>query len=555
MTRSTQKTPVSASKFSLHHCYSNANGAHGSPRNCVDKVCYDWDLSNASGGSRVAFTHVSAAPPHADFAKDILTVAKACKKFAGRQCTCRQMSHVTIAVPSDLSEAGRRQLCIDICDGIRANRDGVPVYAALHQPVSGSKNFHIHISHPLRRLVRSRSGTWTLGERITTEWRPGQRVKAGLPKTAHDDIRQLRSEVATQIADALSAEGVNYHIVERWRHGHERLRQQVRRAAQRGDTEFVQDHALREPTKHDWPSGRRSAPSPDSLPNHCNPSAGIERLNGGLSALSRLVDHVVTQAVALKLRRPALLRLLALDSDVLINWYRPTLKSGLKGKVKGVTFRLIVSSSRPFAGEKVDYRFSRLKAIFGWDAQTQFEESPSDYDALFEDYTKMITKFFGTRAEAYRTRMSEVAVLSAEAEAQNWLLQAQIVSSNQLPAAPSTEGFLSKSNFDDRWSALLTVPVDVDAQYERLRRILTQLSFDDGLYAVVYRQAKALREQHPHLPDYPHLTGFDLVFDSTSLVYNHHDSDFEFDAHLEEETDLAPSASPARNDGSVPNLG
>ena len=307
--------PQSSSKYSLHLCYSNALGAHGAPRSCVDKMRYDWDLGGAPNTSRVMFTHVSADPIHANYLKNPLRIARACKKRARRQKSCRQMAHITVALPFELSDAAQMQLCVNICEEIRTLRDGVPVFAAMHRPKAGSKNFHVHISHPLWNLVRSVSGSWILGERITVEQRPKQRALAGLPKTAHDDIRRLRASVAERIAEALSAEKVNPHIVERWRHGHERLSRQVALAAQRGDVEFVRDHALREPSSHQWPTGNRSR---IRIATHGETRApNTQKSACDLQVISHLLDHIVTLARALRIRRPALLRILAIENDVI----------------------------------------------------------------------------------------------------------------------------------------------------------------------------------------------------------------------------------------------
>ncbi|MFT0850464.1 hypothetical protein VRY85_06750 [Achromobacter sp. F4_2707] len=338
-----RRAPSSSSQFHFNRKYSNRKGQGGrfTPTSALRKIRYDFGMDERDDG-RVDFIHVSHSHNTPRLALDPELVAIEAERTAGRQSNSRQMSHDTIALPDRMTTEGRRKLAIEISDAIREKMDGVPVFFAIHQPDAGKRNWHMHLSHPLREIISTGDDGFKMGDRILYEQRPAIRAAAGLPKTNHSELRQLRASIAGLIADALAKEGMPHHHCERWRHGHLQLHQQVEKAAERGDVDFVLDQMYRDPTKKEgldtskWKGGsddsRRDAAI---LHNH-----EIKRMTGIEVPQSELVtkaavQYVLTRAEKANIKDPELLRQLMRDHGIKMSW-----NQNKQGRASGVSFQL-----------------------------------------------------------------------------------------------------------------------------------------------------------------------------------------------------------------------
>ena len=359
------RVAASASQFSLNVSYSNRARAHGSPASCVEKLKYDFQF-NSPGISRVSYRYVSSSEEHTEIAKNPIAFAKACERSAGRQSNCRQMKHVMVALPAEeLSDRGRRQLAIRICNLVRQLFEDQPVFAAIHCPSEGEKNFHLHLSHGLRKIHMRSATTYDLGDRILSEQRPKIRTAAGLPATNHGELRTLRANIAEAIANSLAEESADPQLVERWRCGHLTLTQQVRSAATREDWQFVRDNAFRDPTQHEGYAGLPSGGSAESHLKSLNRiSNSLPSSSVGPKALTReIVALVLTVAKRREIRRFEFLRMLALDHDLIIRVTRRKRRNGSRGAVAGLSFQLIGGPT--FLGRSLDFQLHRVCEIVG----------------------------------------------------------------------------------------------------------------------------------------------------------------------------------------------
>lgn len=264
------KAPNSASPFAYQHQYSRRNGAHKCPVSPTKKVEYDFDARGDSDTSRVEFKYVFALPGTPAAALNPFTMARACE-MRERRIDARMMGHDMITLPHQLNQNQRAELARKIAQALSIAMDDAPVYLVIHAPDDNNdkRNFHVHASYPIRKIVPLENGDFTLGEKINFEKQPTQRRALGLVASNHEDLKRLRARIAGLCADALEESGESdRNVIERWRYGHLRLNglegdTQVKRAAARGDDVFVSENERRERQKHEGPGTLRlDGPSP-----------------------------------------------------------------------------------------------------------------------------------------------------------------------------------------------------------------------------------------------------------------------------------------------------
>ena len=516
--KSNGAAPPSSSKFSMHYFYSNRSGAHGSPRRCDDKLKYDFAFDGASNPKRIEYKYISANAAQMPYVQGIVEIGRKCRMTAGRQCNSRQMGHMTLALPAELNEAQRRSLVAAICDFVHQDRDGVPVYGVVHRPDEENDNVHLHLSHPIRRLTISHDGRIDFGERILCEQRPHVRMRSGLHATTHAEMRRFRSAVAAIIADSLKAANIDNNIVERWRHGHARLSTQVVRASQRGDVQFVLDHALRDPTSHRGPSGSQFRNVSDRTPNYTG-AVGTQ-IESERLRLTKSLDFIISTARRLKLNDPSYLRLLALDHDTIIKWYRKRLKGGRLGRVSGVSIKLL-NGTRSFAGHDVGYAFSRLRKNFEWTSDTEFELR---WLEVRDDYSRIqAMRFNGRQATRGDAHFGEIVRLSSRQWAQDLLNRAREISGTSPDVCETA--FLDSSTLKSAAKWFKTLDFDLQHQMDRLKMLLIQIGDDALLGEYVREQLRDIEMFCPSIDDIR--TPANCVTDETSVEANGSDTDGE----------------------------
>lgn len=384
-------TPATASRFHHNTKYSNKAGAHRAPTSATSKVAYDFALNDRDNESRVDFQFVSAAPGTPKKALDPILMAREAERTAGRQANCRQMAHSTVALPGDLSPAGRRALAQRIADEVRKRMDGVPVYGAVHAPDPGSDNWHVHLSHPIRHVKKIDDENFELGQRILYEQRPTARLDAGLPKTNHSDLREMRAAIAGHIADQLCQDGFDFHYAERWRQGHLTLGEQVERAAERGDVDFVCENFGRDPTKKEGPSTARWR---DSSSDHTRSDAIAHNADAkvqspeepGPQMLTRtLLNAVLHQANKVGLVEPEQFRMLARDYGLSVTWVR---RQGQGRQVQGVQFA--IKGGPTLSGRQVGIPLGRLAQKLNWEKSPAYVRHPERSGPLWDAYVNAV---------------------------------------------------------------------------------------------------------------------------------------------------------------------
>ena len=413
----------SASQYSVNIRYSNRAKFHGSPASCVSKLGYDFQM-NATGKSRVMFAYISRCDEHAIIERDPIAFAKACELTSGRQRNCRQMKHVMIALPAvGLSDRGQNDLAKDICDMVRHRYERQPVFGAVHCPSSGSSNFHLHLSHGLREIHMQSDSSYTLGKRIMSEERPGIRRSAGLPATSHRDLQEFRAKVADLIANALAREEAEPHLVERWRHGHLKIDEQVRKAVQREDWDFVQDNGFRDPTDHEWYSGdargrNMASPTADvpSSPNkHIQNAVGV----GAKVLLKELLLATLSVAKRRKMRGLEYFRLLAMDHDLIVRWTRRRRKNGSKGAIVGLSYQVI--GGPVYSGRSIGMPLSRICDELGVRQGTYhiIDDEQDSVDAFLGKYPPLENEL----RQRFEGRLTTIALLYILSRKADWSLR------------------------------------------------------------------------------------------------------------------------------------
>lgn len=491
------RVAASASQFSMHACYSNRAKTHGAPASCVDKIKYDCFDSAAKERSRITMTFTSASAKHMHLAADPIGFARLCERTAGRQANCRQMRHFMVALPSrELSARGREWLAIAIGDLVRRMADDQPVWGAIHRPTAGESNYHVHLSHGLREIHLTSSTEYRLGARILSEQRPNVRRALGLSATTHADLRKLREGVAELIAESLLQEDADLNLVERWRFGHFPLEDQVRRAKDRHDWEFVRDHAYRDPTAHEGYSGgtqrkRLGNELTDTAQSHVlTPHPPI-----GMRALTKeIVRHVLKMAKRHRLRKFSLLRLLALEHDIIINVIRRKRKCGSRGAVVGLAFQVL--GGVQFSGRQINISLTDLCTTHGIDRSSVTD---IEVDWNFEhEYLREAP----AQPDEIRTlcegRVTEAFVLFILAQKAQTGDSRELVSEAAQTRLPSTgEPTVDAPDFA-KIVAELRLPLTEGERRNRDALILSELAPDDYLRAYVQHQQSLASQTKPH---------------------------------------------------------
>ncbi|ROT44305.1 hypothetical protein [Pusillimonas sp. NJUB218] len=362
------RAPKSASQYHFNQKYSNRAGKNRAPKSCTDKLKYDFGLDE-KGDERVAFIYISAPDKIPAAALDLLAVAREAERTAGRQANSRQMAHLTGSLPENLSNEARAEIVRTLCDHLRAQRDDVPIFAAMHAPDKDEKNWHFHISHPLRHIHPTEDGGFIMGERIMFEQRAAVRKAAGLEPTNHSELRDWREHVANVITDAVAKETGDLQTAERWRWGHLTLERQVEKAAERGDVEFVADSVLRDATIKEGLNNSpwRKTPPRDftrsDAQSHNAQATSKEKTVPAPKLLTQAaVNAILERAKAQGITTdPEQLRLFARDCGVTITWA----KSESSSKAQGVSYAL--AGGPKFAGKNVGMSLKRLQDLMGWD--------------------------------------------------------------------------------------------------------------------------------------------------------------------------------------------
>lgn len=171
-----------------------------------------------------------------------------------------------VALPKELSADERKALALEFTKLV-ADRYQVGASVGFHEPHTVTKrdlenkpNQYFEIDE---KTGRRHNGNWhahilTTTNRIGPDGRLGNKARE-LDVVAHDrgkgsrehpnEVEKLRAEWAEMGANALERRGYKVEA-ERYRAGHLPLAQQVERARERGDKEFVDKNEGREPTRH-----------------------------------------------------------------------------------------------------------------------------------------------------------------------------------------------------------------------------------------------------------------------------------------------------------------
>ena len=385
------RAPKTASRFHFNKKYSNRAKAHRAPSSAVVKLKYDFRLDRPEGGRNdLDFVYVCGPDGIPESALDPIQMAFASEDALGRKANlkARIMGHDTIALPADLIKSQRHELVRNLADHYQKTL-GVPVYCAAHLPDSGNRNYHLHLSHPLRNVHDDGKGGFRLGEKILFEQRPNVRKEAGLSPTNHNDLKNLRMNVANIIADSMSDAGLDCQQSERWRHGHLRLSQQLQEASKRGDTQFIDDNFGRDPTRHEGPntaewSVRPNDPKRVAAITH---NRDVAMYEAGPELITRtLLNRVLDQSKKISITDPEQFRMLARDHGLSIHWIRK--KGDKTAPVSGVQYQIV--GGPKIAGKQVGASIGDLKRRFGWAESPAYHRYPARTGPEFEKYSQCI---------------------------------------------------------------------------------------------------------------------------------------------------------------------
>lgn len=424
-----RRAPRSASQFHLTKKYSNRVGKNKAPTSALKKLAYDFRIALVdSQGKKVppgtskkddlAYSYVAAAAGTPADALDLAKLAQEAQRTAGRQANSRQMSHTDIALPFELSDDGKRELVRAISDHTHTAMDGVPVFAAMHLPHDGNNNYHLHLSHPLRQIEAvGDDGAFRMTDRIMFEQRPAIREAAGLAKSNRDDLKAYRQDIANIIADALEAEGHDPQLIERWRHGHLTLAQQVEQAAKRGDVEFVIDNHSRSATRHEGPAAHHGQHQNEASKH--NADTGIDA-----AILTRsMINQVLETAQRLGIGEPEHLRMLSRDMGLLLHWS----KDRKANNVQGIQWQII--NGPRLSGSAAGCSLGDLKRRMQWVEVPAHKLKTDRQGESFEAYKSILTahgkgKFAGRgvsildRILNAQIQEKEAAIIQAQTAAQ-----------------------------------------------------------------------------------------------------------------------------------------
>lgn len=361
-----RRAPVSASQFHLHVKRSNRAGSRRAPASAVNKILYDLGLDKPGADARVAGLFICLPDDCPTLAADALLMAQACEaratkeKFANSRTG--QMLHFDIALPNFLDAHRQAALAKQINESL-SEALHVPSYAAVHDDRG---NAHLHASLPLYAVQDDGAGGYVLSERIMHAQRPAIREAAGLPKSKASELAAIRATVANLIADSVAEQLTNEpphiskHLVERWRCGHFKLEQQVIRAAERGDIEFVEQNAQRDPTKKEGPGARRDWSEQSRDGRRHGAKSHNENVQEGVESITKAsVQRALRLADAAKIDDPELLRQFLRDQGITMRYV-----GTLGQKARGVTYQL--SDGPALAGRSLSASLGDLKRRYHW---------------------------------------------------------------------------------------------------------------------------------------------------------------------------------------------
>ncbi|USP49522.1 hypothetical protein [Alcaligenes faecalis] len=360
-----RRAPATASQFHLHVKRSNRAGSRRAPASAVSKILYDLGLDKPGADARVAGLFVCLPDDCPPLATDALLMAQACEARAAREKYANsrtgQMLHFDIALPNFLDAHRQAALAKQINESL-SEALNVPSYAAVH---NDRGNAHLHASLPLYAVISNADG-YTLGNRIMHAQRPEAREAAGLPRSPAGELATIRATVANLIADSVVEQLANEpphistHIIERWRCGHFKLEEQVIRAAGRGDIEFVEQNAERDPTKKEGPGARRNWSEQSRDERRHSAKSHNESTQDGVENITKAaVQRALRLADAAKIDDPELLRQFMRDQGITMRW------SGTPGqKARGITYQL--TDGPTIAGRSLDASLGDLKRRYRW---------------------------------------------------------------------------------------------------------------------------------------------------------------------------------------------
>lgn len=386
------RAPRSASHFHHNRKYSNRARAHRAPGSAVAKVRYDLRLDRPEHErTDLDYTYICAPPGTPEMALDPVSMALASESSLGKKATLRAriMSHETIALPAQLNDDQRRELARQVAHLYR-EKMGVPIYLAIHKP-NKNDNWHIHLSHPLREVLDDEKGGFKLGQKIMFEQQAAVRREAGLQPTNHGELKSLRTQLAATIANSMETADLDRHMCERWRWGHLKLGDQVAKAEERGDLEFVTDNAGRDPTRHEGPnpSDWRAAsqdPVRQTAKTHNQDTA--TDVPGPELMTRTLLSRVIDQASKARITDPEHLRMLARDHCLSIHWVRS--KGGKDAAVTGLQIQM--AGGPKISGKQAGASLNDLKRQFGWDAPPAYVRYPAKSGEAFDAYAQAVRR-------------------------------------------------------------------------------------------------------------------------------------------------------------------
>lgn len=427
-----RRAPASASQFHLHVKRSNRAGSRRAPSSAVSKILYDLGLDKPGADARVSGLFVNLPSDCPELAADALLMAQACEARAAKEKYANsrtgQMLHFDIALPNFLDAHRQAALAKQINESLSEALQ-VPSYAAVHDDRG---NVHLHASLPLYAVQEDGAGGYALGDRIMHAQRPEIREAAGLSRSPSSELAAIRAIVANLIADSVSEQLANEpphistHIVERWRFGHFKLEQQVIRAAERGDIEFVEQNGQRDPTKKEGPGARRywSEQSRDER-RHSAKSHNESTQDGVENITKAAVQHALRLADAAKIDDPELLRQFLNDQGITMRYV------GTPGqKARGVTYQL--SDGPTLAGRTLGASLGGLKRRYKWtdapayrrnlrltnEQQRQYRDALSRSQISPTNLADAAPAAVQRRAEKLREQAAQAAPLAGSAPAQ-----------------------------------------------------------------------------------------------------------------------------------------
>ncbi|MCR4143975.1 hypothetical protein [Alcaligenes faecalis] len=426
-----RRAPASASQFHLHVKRSNRAGSRRSPASAVSKILYDLGLDKPGADARIAglFVHLPNDCPQ--LADDPLLMAQACETRAAKEkyansCT-GQMLHFDIALPNFLDAHRQAALAKQINESL-SEALHVPSYAAVHDDRG---NAHLHASLPLYAVQDDGAGGYVLSDRIMHAQRPALREAAGLSKSKAGELAAIRATVANLIANSVAEQLANEpphiatHIVERWRCGHFKLEEQVIRAAQRGDIEFVEENAERDPTKKEGPGARRDWPKQSRDERRHDAKSHNENVHDGVESITKAsVQRALRLADAVQINDPEQLRQFLRDQGITMRYV------GTPGqKARGVTYQL--NGGPSLSGRSLNASLGDLKRRYEWsetpayrrnlslssEQQRQYQDALSRSQIRPTNLADAAPAAVQRRAEKLREQAAKAAPLAGSAPA------------------------------------------------------------------------------------------------------------------------------------------